>query len=113
MYGIIDYNTKWVVCKLHHHRDIDEAYMTDYKQDCYVFSKSGNYVSKTNWYAGLQIFKDNLQIIDEERYTFITTECEKIMKLKSLLTTAIDSLVGKLPRPKIDNEITDVKFENE
>ena len=95
MHGIINYDTKWVVCKLHHHRSNKDSYVTDYEQICYVISKSENYVSKTNWYAGVQIFKDNVQIIDEEeRYNFITTECEKIMKLKSLLTTTIDSLVG-------------------
>lgn len=113
MYGIISYDTKFVVCKLHQHRDIDEAYMTDYKQDCYVFSKSENYVSKTNWYAGVVVYKENLRTISEEQYNLITTECEKIMKVKFLLTTTLNTLVGKLPKPKIDNEITDVKFEND
>lgn len=92
MYGIIDYDTKWVVCKLHQHRDIDEAYMTDYKQDCYVISKSGNYVSKTNWYAGVVVYKENLCVISEEQYNLITTECEKIMKAESLLDTTLSAI---------------------
>lgn len=112
MYGIIDYETKWVVCNFHQHRDDENFYMTDYEQFGYVISKKENYISETNWYAGTNVYKDNMLIISEEQYNFLTTECEKIMKEKSLLTTTLNTLVGSLPKPKIDDEVMDVEFEN-
>lgn len=113
MYGIIDYETKWVICRYHQHRYNENAYMTDYKQSAYGISKQENYISKTNWYAGTNVYKENMRNISEEQYNFLTAECEKIMKAKSLLTITIGALVSNLLKPKIDEEITDVEFEND
>lgn len=113
MYGIIDYKTKWVICRYHQHRYNGNAYMTDYEQFEYVISKYENYVSKINWYAGTVVYKEDMRNINEEQYNFLTAECEKIMKAKSLLTTTMSALVGSLPKPKIDEEITNVEFEND
>lgn len=113
MYGIIDYETKWVVCKCHQHRGNKDLYVADYKQFGYVVSKYEDYVSRTTWYAGLVARKEDVLIISEEQYNFLTTECEKIMKAKSMLTITIGALFGNPPKPKMDEEITDVEFENE
>lgn len=112
MYGIIDYKTKWVVCRYHHHRYNENAYMTDYEQSAYAISKFENYISKTNWYAGTVVYKEDMRTISDEQYNFLIAECEKVMKAKSLLTTTLSALVGSLPKPKIDDDvITDVEFE--
>ena len=57
MFGIIDYETKWVVCRYHQHRGYEDYYVTDYGQIGYVVSKQENYISKTNWYAGTNVCK--------------------------------------------------------
>lgn len=110
MYGIIDYETKWVICRCHQHRSKENHYEVDCEQFAYVIGRKENYIAKTDWYAGTDVYKGNMLIISEEQYTFLTAECEKIMKAKSLLTTTIGALVSNLPKPKIDEEITDVEF---
>lgn len=87
--------------------------MTDYDQSTYGISKKENYISKTNWYAGTVVYKEDMRTISDEQYNFLIAECEKVMKAKSLLTTTISALVGSLPKPKKDEEITDVEFEND
>lgn len=113
MYGIIDYESRWVIGSLHQHRLADDYFVTDKPQVCYSVSKYDNYVSKNNF--GASAVKSIVRIISEEQHNLITAECEKIMKAKSLLTTTIGALVGSLPKPKpkIDEEITDVEFEND
>ena len=102
MYGIIDYETKWVVCRCHQHRSYENHYVTDYEQFAYVISKQENYISLTKWHTN--VYKGNMLIISDEQYNFLTTECEKIMKVKSMLTITIGALVGSLPKPNIDVE---------
>lgn len=111
MYGIIDYDTKWVIGAIHQHRYKSECWVADKHQVLYHIFKCDSYVIKSNFYAGVSVRKSFVMLISDEQYDLLATECEKIMKAELLLNTTIGALVGSLPKPNIDDEVTEVEFE--
>lgn len=108
MYGIIDYESRYVVGELHHHKNFEDLLVVDRNSICYTISKFSFWINKTNFYTGLSAYMSNVQIISELQYQTIVLECEKMIKCKSLLTNSLDALMKtKTAKTKINEEITD------